>query len=86
MDTHIQNFTGYNLISSLATCLTIFRPPCFYVNTDMFRGSFTFYVTQCRWVGGLENVTLPIKLEKFYYVEVLLEVGGWSKYQKNSVT
>ena len=50
------------------------------------KGSFTYYITQRRWVGGLQNVTLPIKLEKFYYAKVLLEVGGWSKYQKNRVT
>ena len=50
------------------------------------KGSFKYYVTQRRWVGGLQNVTLPIKLEKFYYAEALLEVGGWSKYQKNRVT
>ena len=49
-------------------------------------GSFTNYVTQRRWVGGLQNVTIPMKLEKFYYAKALLEVGGWSKYQKNRVT
>ena len=49
------------------------------------RGSFTYYVTQYRWVGGLQNVILAIKLKKFYYAKALLEVGGWSKYQKNQV-
>ena len=49
-------------------------------------GSFTKYVMQRKWVGGLQNVTLPMKLEKFYYAKALLEVGGWSKYQKNRVT
>ena len=52
--------------------------------TDM--GLFTYYVTQGRWVGGLQNVTLLIELKKFYYAKALLEVGGWSKYQKNCVT
>ena len=42
-------------------------------------GSFTYYVTQSRWVGGLQNVTLPMIVKKFYYAKVLLEVGGWSK-------
>ena len=50
------------------------------------KGSFTYYVTQRRWVGGLQNVTLPMKLEKFYYAKALLEVGGWSNYKKNRVT
>ena len=50
------------------------------------KGSFTNYVTQRRWVGGLQNVTIPMQLEKFYYAKALLEVGGWSKYQKNRVT
>ena len=50
------------------------------------KGSFTYYVTQHRWVGGLQNVTIPMQLEKFYYVKALLEVGAWSKYQKNCVT
>ena len=49
---------------------------------NLHLGSFTYYVTQCRWVGGLQNVTLPLKLEKFYYAKALLEVGGWSKYLK----
>ena len=49
-------------------------------------GWFTYYVTQLRWVGGLQDVTIPMQLEKFYYAEALLEVGGWSKYQKNRVT
>ena len=40
------------------------------------RGSFTYYVTQCRWVGGLQNVTIPMQIEKFYYAKVLLEVSG----------
>ena len=43
------------------------------------RGSFTYYVTQRRWVGGMQNITIPMQLEKFYYAKVLLEVGGWSK-------
>ena len=37
-------------------------------------GSFTYYVTQRRWVGGLQNVTIPMQLEKFYYAKALLEV------------
>ena len=48
-------------------------------------GSFTNYVMQRKWVGGLRNVTLPMKLEKFYYAKLLLEVGGRSKYQKNTL-
>ena len=44
-----------------------------------FKGSFTYYVTQHRWVGGLQNVNIPMQLEKLYYVKALLGVGGWSK-------
>lgn len=44
------------------------------------QGSFTYYVTHCRWVGGLQNITLSMQLEKKYYVKALLEVGGCSKY------
>ena len=42
-------------------------------------GPFKYYITQRRWVGGLQNVTIPMQLEKFSYGKVLLEVGGWSK-------
>ena len=45
-----------------------------------------YYVTQRMWVGGLQNVTIPMQLEKFYYAKVLLEIDGWSKYQKKHVT
>ena len=49
-----------------------------YVLQDSIKGSFTNYVTQCRWVGLSKTVTLPMILEKFYYAKVLIEVGGWS--------
>ena len=49
-------------------------------------GSFTYYVTQRRWVDGLQNVTFPMQIEIFYYAKALLEAGGWSKYQKNHLT
>ena len=50
------------------------------------RRLFTYYITQRRWVGGLQTVTISKQSEKFYYAKALLEVGGWSKYQKNCVT
>ena len=50
------------------------------------KGSFTYYITQRRWVGGLQNVTIPMQLEKFYYAKALLELSRWSKRsEKNTL-
>ena len=59
---------------------------CILPTNPIAKGSFTYYVMQHRWVGGLQNVTTPMQVEKFYYAKALLEVGGWSNYQKNCVT
>ena len=50
-----------------------------------YLGSFRYYIAQCRWVCGLQNATLPMQLEKFYYAKVLLEVGRWLNYHKTAL-